>query len=162
MVDLPRLLERLVKGEVECVLAGGFAAMVHGVSLVTRDIDVCTHFSRENLERIHAAVSDLHPYHVMTPQKRPFEIPDGFERGLRNLYLGTDLGRVDFLGEVLGIGGYQAAFDASIGVQLDCGKIRILNRRAMITAKSAMDRPHDKIAVVELRAIEERQAPEPQ
>lgn len=162
MADLPGILERLVREKVECVLVGGYAAMVHGVSLVTRDVDVCTHFSRENLERIHAALADLHPYHVMTPQKRPFDIPAGFEQGLHNLYIGTDAGRVDFLGEVLGIGGYPAALGASIGLDLPIGKIRMLSRHAMITAKSAMDRPQDKIAVLQLRAIDERQAPEPQ
>jgi len=40
MAELERILERLVRHEVECVLVGGYAAMVHGVSLVTRDIDV--------------------------------------------------------------------------------------------------------------------------
>ncbi len=161
MAALPKILDRLVAHKVECVLAGGYAAMVHGVSLVTQDVDVCTHFARENLERIHAAVADLHPYHVMTPQKRPFAIPAGFEDGLRNLDIGTDSGRVDFLGEVLGIGDYRAALAESIPLTLPFGELRMLSRRAMITAKSAMDRPRDKIAVLQLRAIEERQAPEP-
>ena len=162
MAELQQILERLVQHEVECVLVGGYAAMVHGVSLVTRDIDVCTHFSRQNLERIHRAVADLHPYHSQTPQQLPFVIPEGFERGLRNLYIGTDIGRLDCLGEVLGIGDYASAHAESIPLHLPFGSVWMLNRKAMIRAKSMLDRPHDRISVMQLLAIEERQAPEPQ
>lgn len=161
MTNLERLVKRLIDHRVECVLVGGYAAMAHGVSLMTKDVDVCTHFSRENLEHIHAAVADLHPYHFLTPQELPFEIPPGFETRINNLYIGTSLGRVDFLGEVLGIGNYEAALAESIPIQLPIGTVRMLNRKAMIKAKSAMDRPHDKITVLQLLAIEERQAPEP-
>ena len=135
--------------------------MMHGASLLTQDLDVCAHFSRANLERIHAAVADLHPYHFLTPQPLSFEIREGFERGLKNLYIGTDLGRVDFIGEVAGVGSYHATLDSSIPVQLPFGTIRVINRNALITAKGAMDRPRDRIAVIELKAIDERQAPEP-
>lgn len=161
MAELQRLLERVVRAEIDCVLVGGYAAMVHGVSLVTQDIDFCTHFSRGNLERIHAAVADLHPYHFLTPQCLPFEIPPGFEHGLHNLYIGTDLGRLDCVGEVAGIGDYAAALAESLPLQLPYGRVFMLSRKAMIRAKSALDRPRDRIAVLELRAIEEAGAPEP-
>jgi len=162
MAEQQQLLERFVRHGVEFVLVGGYAAVIHGVSLVTKDVDVCTHFSRQNLERIYAAVADLHPYHFLTPQPLPLEIPVGFEKRINNLYIGTDLGRIDCLGEVLGIGGYAAAREQSIEIRLRFGALRTLNRKAMIAAKRAMDRPHDKITVMQLLAIEERSAPEPQ
>lgn len=161
MAALQQILERIVRNEVEFVLVGGYAAMVHGVSLVTKDIDVCTHFSRQNLERIHAALADLHPYHFLTPQELPFVIPPGFEHGLRNLYIGTDLGRLDCLEDIPGIGDYAAARAGSIPLQLPFGCVWMLGRKAMIRAKSALDRPHDKVTVMQLLAIEERQSPEP-
>jgi hypothetical protein len=161
MADLERLLERLVQHEVEFVLVGGYAAMIHGVSLLTRDIDVCAQFSRCHLERIHAAVADLHPYHFLTPQPLAFEIPEGLVPGLKNLYIGTDLGRVEFIGEVAGVGNYQSVFDSSIAVQLPFGTVRVINRSALIAAKSVMDRPRDRIALIELKAIAERHVPEP-
>jgi hypothetical protein len=162
MEDLERILERVVQHRVDFVLVGGYAAMMHGVSLITRDVDVCTHFSRENLERLHGALADLHPYHVQTPQMMPFVIPPGFENRLRNLYIGTDWGRIDFLGDVLGVGDYETVRAQSIPVELPMGLVRMLSRQALIRAKSTLDRPRDKIAVMELRAIEERGAPEPQ
>ena len=161
MGELRRILELLVQHNVEFVLVGGYAAMVHGVSLVTRDIDICTHFSRPNLERIHAAVADLHPYHFLTPQEIPFAIPPGFEKGLRNLYIGTDMGRLDCLGEILGIGDYAAAQTVSIPLPLPFGSVWMLDRKAMIRAKSALDRPQDKVTVMQLMAMEEREGTEP-
>jgi hypothetical protein len=161
MADLEELLKRLVQHRVEFVLVGGYAAMVHGVSLMTKDVDVCTHFSRENLERIYAAVSDLHPYHFLTIQPLPFEIPPGFESRINNLYIGTDIGRVDFLGEIAGLGNYATVLAQSVSITLPLGEVRILNRKAMITAKRALDRPHDKITVIQLLAIEEQNTPEP-
>jgi hypothetical protein len=151
MAELQRLLERVVRAEVDGVLIGGYAAMIHGVSLVTQDIDFCTPFSRLNLERIHAAVADLHPYHFLTPQALPFEIPPGFEEGLRNLCIGTDLGRLDCVGEVAGIGDFTAARAESIPLRLPFGTVWM----------SALDRPRDKVAVLELRGIDERGTPEP-
>ena len=162
MADLEELLRRFVVNKVECVIVGGYAAMAHGASLMTQDVDVCTHFSRPNLERIYSAVADLHPYHFLTPQPLPLEIPPGFENRINNLYIGTDIGRIDCLGNVLGVGDYATVLGQSIEVRLPIGAVRIINRRGLIKAKSAMDRPHDKIALIELLAIEERRAPEPQ
>ena len=45
MQNLSELLRRLIAGNVEFVLVGGFAAVAHGVTLVTRDVDVCGRFS---------------------------------------------------------------------------------------------------------------------
>lgn len=49
MQDLSELTRRLIQAEVEFVLVGGFAAVTHGVTLVTRDVDICCRFSEVNL-----------------------------------------------------------------------------------------------------------------
>jgi hypothetical protein len=46
------LLRRLVEQRVDFVLVGGMAATAHGSSVVTEDVDVCTRFQLENLERL--------------------------------------------------------------------------------------------------------------
>jgi hypothetical protein len=48
MQPLNQLLERFVRAEVECVLIGGFAAIAHGSSLQTRDVDVCIRLGEKN------------------------------------------------------------------------------------------------------------------
>ncbi len=153
MAQLEQLIERLVRHEIEFVLVGGYAAMLYGVSLLTRDIDVCVPFTRENLEKIHAAFADAHPYHRDTMNQRPFEISPGFEQRLRNLYLATDDGQIDLLGEVLGVGEFAKVHAASVEAVASFGKYRVLNIDALIAAKEAMGRDRDKAAVIQLRGI---------
>jgi hypothetical protein len=42
VVQLNRLIERLCDANIDFVVVGGFAGMLHGSTLVTRDLDVCT------------------------------------------------------------------------------------------------------------------------
>ena len=57
------LLARLKEKDVEFVIIGGVCGVLHGVPLVTFDLDVCCPFSLENLRRIETSVKDLHPFH---------------------------------------------------------------------------------------------------
>ncbi len=45
MQNLSDLLQRLHDHDVEFVLVGGFAAVLHGSMQVTQDLDICCHFS---------------------------------------------------------------------------------------------------------------------
>ena len=45
MQNLSELTRRLIEGHVEFVLVGGFAAVAHGVTLVTRDVEICCRFT---------------------------------------------------------------------------------------------------------------------
>ena len=40
-MELEKILARLIQGEVEFVLVGGFASVFHGAPVVTEDVDVC-------------------------------------------------------------------------------------------------------------------------
>lgn len=152
-MEFERLLQRLLENKIEFVLVGGFAAVVHGSGEVTQDIDVCLNFSRDNLELLARALRDLHPVHRLTPNKLPFEITDSNWQSLRNIYLQTDWGIVDCLGEVGGIGGYQQVFEVSTSVQLAIGECRILTIEALIRAKETMARPHDLRTASVLKCI---------
>jgi len=99
--NLSELSRRLIEAQVEFVLVGGFAAVAHGVTLLTRDVDICCRFSEANLLRIRKAVEDLHPAHRSRPEL-PLALTSEERANLKNLYLKTDLGMVDCLSEVLG------------------------------------------------------------
>jgi predicted nucleotidyltransferase len=157
MQNLSELTRRLIASHVEFVLVGGFAAVAHGVTLVTRDVDICCRFSEANLMRIQNALADLHPTHRSRPDL-PLELTPEQCTTLKNLYLKTDLGIVDCLGEVLGIGGFEEALKESVEVELPGGKCRILDLEALIRAKEAMGRDHDKITIKHLKKIKEQQS----
>ena len=102
MQNLSELVRRLISSDVEFVLVGGFAAVAHGVMLVTQDVDICCRFTEANLMRIQAALADLHPVHRSRPDL-PLALTPEQCASLKNLYLKTDFGIVDCLGEVLGV-----------------------------------------------------------
>jgi hypothetical protein len=150
------LLSRLKEQKVEFVIIGGICGVLHGASLVTLDLDICCRFSRENLRRLETAVKDLHPRHRLTANKLPFELTDELCDRLKNVYLNTDLGILDCLSMVAGVGDYEQVVRQSISQGTAHGEFRILSLDALIAAKSAVGREKDLEAVKLFRAIKER------
>ena len=153
MADFSDLLNRLIENQVEFVVVGGFAAVAHGCTLLTMDVDVCCRISAENLLRVQKAVKDLHPVHRMTPNRLPLALTADSCRGIKNLYMDTDIGPLDCLGEIAGIGDYDRVRQRSVVAQLEKGECRILAIDALMEAKRAMDRPRDREAIRQLEAI---------
>ncbi len=147
------LLQRLMDQKVEFVVIGGVCGVLHGAGLITYDLDICCRFSRENLRKIETAVRDLHPRHRLTANKLPLELTDELCDSLKNIYLTTDLGVLDCLSEVAGLGNYEQALKHSITHKMSYGEFPILSLDALITAKEAVGREKDLYAVRLLRAI---------
>jgi hypothetical protein len=155
MEHLTQILERLNREQVEFVLVGGLAGVYHGVPLVTRDVDVCMPFTEENLLRLERALDGLNPVHRQTPQRLAFKVVEDLPRGLMNLYLRTDLGVLDCLGEILGVGDYLTVRSRSETAELPIGPIQILGLSALIDSKAALDRTQDKLALIHLKRIQQ-------
>jgi len=141
---------------VEFVLVGGFAALSHGVMRSTRDVDICCRFSEANLMKIEKAFADLHPVHFPRTDL-PLQLTPELCVRLNNLYLKTDLGRVDCLGEILGVGDFDEVVKHSVEIKLPAGNCRVMDIDTLIRAKEAMNRDHDRITARELREIKKRQ-----
>ena len=157
MIDINRLLQRLCDADIDFVIVGGFAATLHGSSLVTRDLDVCAILSTENVGKLRDALRDLNPAHRLTSQKLSFlDNPDP-EVEIRNLYLRTDFGPVDILSSILGVGEFERVRAASIQVGLFGRTCRIISLDDLIQAKEALGREKDLLAAKELRAVREKQ-----
>jgi hypothetical protein len=154
--DFFELLKRLHQTDVSFVLIGGFAATTYGCTLFTQDIDLCCDFSPENLMRLQKALNGLHPVHRMTPNRKPLELTLENAAGLKNLYLDTDLGTLDCLSFVEGIGDFGQALKASREIETDGLTLSILTIDALIRTKEVMRRPRDQQAVIQLKAIREQ------
>jgi hypothetical protein len=149
-----KLIERLAKGGVKFVLIGGFAGVVHGCTYVTQDVDVCCDFSADNLLAIQKTLKDLRPVHRMTPRRLKLKLTPENCAEFKNLYLDTDAGQVDCLGFVQGLGNYVDVEALSEIRDIGGGlKIRVLTVDSLIRARKAMNRPRDRVAVLELEAI---------
>ncbi len=152
------LLMRLKDSGLEFVVIGGVCVVYHGVPVATFDLDICCPFGEENVRRIESAVKDLNPVHRLTANKLPLEQTRSSFASLKNLYLQTDLGKLDCLGEVAGIGGYEQVLRQSISHTMSFGEFRMLNLDALIAAKTAAGRGKDLDAVKLLLAVKERKA----
>ena len=151
--DFTNLLERLAQADIQFVLVGGFAGVVHGCTYVTQDIDICCDFSPANLMALQETLSDFKPVHRMTPKRQKLKLTEKTCRDFKNLYLDTMIGQLDCLSLIDGIGNYDEVKQASRLIKLGKVKIRVLDIDALIKAKKALNRPHDKQAIKQLEAI---------
>ena len=92
----------------------------------------------------------------MTPNKLPFALTDELSSSLKNLYLQTDLGKLDCLSEVTGVGDYDTALKRSIEFNMSFGPIRMFDLETLIISKEAVGREKDKYALPVLRALAEK------
>lgn len=151
--DFFNLLERLVNTGVDFVIIGGFAGVVHGCTYVTQDVDICCDFKPATLLAIQKAISDLHPVHRMTPGRQKLELTEQTCSQFKNLYLDTDIGQLDCLGFIDGLGDYEAVRRESEFIEVEEMKMRVLGLDALIKTKKSMNRLRDKEAVLQLEAI---------
>jgi hypothetical protein len=156
------LLTRLREHGLEFVIIGGVCAVYHGAPLATFDLDICCRFGEENLKQIEAAVQDLNPVHRLTANKLPLELTPQLCANLKNLYLQTDLGKLDCISEVAGIGDYAAVFKQSVLAKFSYGEFRFLSLDGLIASKEAASRERDREALRHLLAIKERLAQQKQ
>ena len=158
MANLNRLIERLCDADIDFVIVGGFAATLHGSSLLTRDIDVCAVLSHENVEKLRDVLKDLKPVHRMTTQKLSFLDNPSPGGSLKNLYLETELGAVDILGSITGVGDYERVRASAVEIQLFGRRCRVMSLDDLIKAKEALAREKDLLALKELRSLKEKKA----
>ena len=151
--DFSRLIAKLTDSGFEFVMIGGYAAVTYGSSQVTRDLDVCAVLTSENIELLRKALAEWNPRHRMTPERLSFlQFPKPGEP-LNNLYLETDVGVVDILSTVLGVGDFARLKSGAEKFVVDGRACWVISLPDLIKAKEAIGRGKDKLAAVELRII---------
>lgn len=154
MIQFRELLRRLKAAELEFVVVGGVAAVLHGAGEPTRDLDVCIRRDLASWRRVHAVIHDLHPRFALMPDRRAIDLGADELVAFNNLYVLTDLGRIDFLGEVPPIGGIDSLHTEAM--RLEELEIRVLSIDDLIAVKEHVRRPKDLEVAAELRAIKDR------
>ena len=129
------ILRRLSEHGAEFVIVDGTAGVAHGSSLVTEDLDVCVPLTHENVSRILAALADLNPRWRMPPSRPSVPLDASKLAGVKNLYILSDWGQVDFLSDVAGIGDYAEASRRSVTLDIAGRPCRVLSLDALIEAK---------------------------
>ena len=145
------------------VIIGGVAASLLGSPMATLDLYVCAPLDHALAVKIVEALEDANPRFAMRPDL-PVVTPDNHNlRLLKHLYLLSDLGRLDVLSEVEGIGDYAACFQRSVQMTLAESLIcRVLNIDALIAAKTTAGREKDIIGVRHLEVVKRRKQQQPE
>jgi len=147
------LLQRLVAEKVEFVLVGGMAAIAHGSAAVTEDVDVCIRFDEPTMRAVFRALAGKNPRERMNPA-RPSLGDDPLKFvGYRNLYVTTDDGVIDFLGELTGLGSFERVAQNAVGIQLGGSPLRVIGIEDLIVSKRKLARPKDQRVALELEAV---------
>lgn len=158
MVSFRELLRRLKEHDVEFVIIGGIAARLLGSPILTEDLDVCAPLDDTNMTRILDALRDLHPTWRFRPDKKiPVESLERFS-GFKNLYINTDAGIIDILGELPGVGSFDQIKGRTVEIDLGDLPCLVLDLETLIAAKLFAGREKDRIAVDHLRVVQRQQA----
>ena len=147
------MLTALVKRKIRFVLVGGVAAAVHGSARFTNDLDICYDTASDNVDRLVALLRAWNAYLRGVEPGLPFILDARTFRTTPLLTLTTNMGAIDLLDQVPGVGDYRAAFAKSETVRLGTIDFRSLTLEALIASKQAVRRKKDVEHLIELEAI---------
>ncbi|HKE85535.1 MAG TPA: hypothetical protein VKB50_17355 [Vicinamibacterales bacterium] len=151
--DYRAIVDTLDRHDVDFVIVGAVALVLHGSPRVTRDLDVC--YSREpaNLERLARAVKPFAPTLRGAPKDLPFALDAATLKAGLNFTLQSKAGDLDLLGEITGIGAYPAVRRLSTVMRVYDRDVRVLSLDGLERAKLAVGRLKDLADLAEIREI---------
>jgi hypothetical protein len=152
------MLETLRSHRVDFVVVGGLAAVAHGSSLPTEDLDIAPRRNLENLERLAAALQELHARlrTVGDDEGVVFSLDGAFLAAQpQMLNLVTDAGDLDL---TISPAAFPEGYDDLVltSVEMDLGvdgPVRVAALRDIIRSKEAAGRDKDRAALPYLRAL---------
>jgi hypothetical protein len=153
MSDVERQIKLVSEFQIECVLVGGVAATVHGSSIPTQDLDICYSRDNANLTKVIRALRAVHATLRGAPKDLSFILDEETLRRGLNFTFDTDAGKLDLLGEILGVGNYDDCVEHADEAEIFGSRHHVLSLEKLIAAKRAAGRPKDLLALVELEAI---------
>ena len=156
MTDVQRLLDVLRAGGVDFAVVGGVAMVLRGSSRVTFDLDVCYSRERDNLRRLAAALAPFHPRLRGAPPELPFLWDDRTLASGLNFTLTTDVGDLDILGEIPGVGDYAKVADGSSDLRVGDHHVLVMELDALEVSKRAAGRAKDLLDLAEIAEIRRR------
>jgi hypothetical protein len=144
---------------VDFVVIGGFAAIIHGSSLPTEDIDVIPSRDGENLERLAKALKRLGAKIRTGNEAVETNIDAAFLRNMPHmLNLVTEFGDMDLVFTQAGtVQGYEQWLEHSRSAQLRLGVVvAVADLNDIIASKEAANRPKDQRSLPYLESLRDQ------
>jgi hypothetical protein len=150
-----RIVDTLQRHGVGFVLIGGFAAVIHGSPYVTTDLDVVPRRDPENLDRLSAALREMHArvWTISEPEGIPFD-HDGrsiADAAVWNLV--TDFGRLDLTFEPTGTAGYDDLARDARPLEILGTRVQVASLADVVRSKEAAGRDKDRLVLPVLRRL---------
>lgn len=148
------MLTGLTRKKVKFVVVGGVAAVAHGSSRVTNDLDICYDaLDKDNLVALGKLLASWDAYPRGVETGLPFIMDDRTLRGAPILTLTTAEGDIDVLDQIAGVGPYAAVRQHSEKITALGVSFRVLDLPSLVKAKRAAGRPRDFDHLPELEAL---------
>ena len=148
-----RILEALIANGVEFVVVGGVAAIAHGVSRITRDLDLIVAPNRANRRRTIKALVELEAREYRPATKKWVRIRSNADPNwlLRQPRLcDSRFGGIDIVNAIKSAPSWKQARATAIEVDAFGLQFLVLGKDALIKSKLAAGRDQDKADVAEL------------
>ncbi|NBO33023.1 MAG: hypothetical protein EBV02_01460 [Actinobacteria bacterium] len=156
MFDPVRICSILLEEDVEFVVIGGFAAVVRGSSLPTKDIDVVPSRDRLNLDRLGKALTRMNAKIRISGEPVPTKIDGGFLANMPHmLNLVTDFGEMDLTFAPAGrAGDFNGWRQGATAEEIEEGlTVLVASLDDIIDSKRAANRPKDQMALPYLESL---------
>jgi hypothetical protein len=156
MFDPVRICAILNEEKVDYVVIGGFAAVVRGSSLPTRDIDVIPSRERSNLDRLGRALTRMNAMIRVSGDPVSTKIDGGFLANMPHmLNLVTDFGEMDLTFAPAGnAGDFDGWSRGATSEEIEEGlMVLVASLDDIIDSKRAANRPKDQMALPYLESL---------
>lgn len=147
------IVEVLARFGVEFIVIGGQAETLYGSARVTFDTDLCYRRTKENLQRLAAALKELKPTLRGAPPDLPFRIEAEALALGSNFTFETSLGNLDLLGYLEPIGGFEELRENAINLPFGSDQLATISLDDLIRIKQHIRRPKDRDSLLHLLAI---------
>ncbi len=147
------VITALAAAGVRFVVVGGVAAGIHGSTRATFDLDICYDPAPENTEKLAAVLVTWHAYLRGVEPGLPFIMDAKAFRITPIMTLTTDVGPLDVMDCVAGVGEFAAVLANSVEVETPGVRFRALALPSLVQAKRTVRRPKDLEQLPELEAL---------
>jgi predicted nucleotidyltransferase len=144
---------RLAEAGVRFVLIGGLAMRAQGSARLTEDLDICYDPAPDNVHRLASLLAEWHAHLRGVEPGLPFVMDERTFRTTPVMTLITDLGAIDVMDRVAGVGEWPDVLAESEELGWSGVTMRVLSLRALIKAKRGSARPKDLDQLPELEAL---------
>jgi predicted nucleotidyltransferase len=157
--DPQEIFAALERHGVRFVVIGGVAAILHGASHVTTDVDIVPEEGRDNLARLSAALKELNARIrvVGEPEGIPFDHSAESLARVRIWNLVTDRGNLDLTFVPSGTRGYDDLVRDAEPMTVRGVEVPVASLAEVIRSKEAAGRERDRLVLPTLRRLLERQ-----